>query len=238
MGQGGTSMKKPIGLLLLVLSMPVAANERGYGVSDFDRVRVLGPFIVEVETGKASTARASGSADALDRVTLSVQGRQLTIRQNSSAWGGTPGKVPMPAKIHLTTRLLNTATLEGTGGITITQMRGPRIALILQGPGALIVANIEADRLDVNAVGAGQLKLGGNAKQMFVGGRGSVSLMADTLTATDLDLTWQSAGNASVGAMRKAKIVSAGAGLVTITGTPACTVNAVGAGEVICGDRH
>ena len=63
----------------LLAAAPVSAAERGYTISDFDRIDVSGPFVVQVETGKGPSARATGESAALDRLSVELRGRTLRI---------------------------------------------------------------------------------------------------------------------------------------------------------------
>ena len=48
-------------LFVLGAASPLAAAERSYSVTDFNRVRVEGPFAVTLATNVAPFARASGA---------------------------------------------------------------------------------------------------------------------------------------------------------------------------------
>src|SRR3954464_4919821 len=91
-------------LAFAAAACPAAAAERNYTVTDFDRVQVDGPYQVTLRTGLTAGARAEGSAGALDRISIDVQGNSLRVRTNRSAWGGYPGDSTGPVAITLTTR--------------------------------------------------------------------------------------------------------------------------------------
>lgn len=88
---------------VLCLAAPAAAATRSYTVTSFDRVRVDGPYSVQLSTGRSPFARASGSAQALDGLSLRVEGRTLVIRRNTSVWGGYPGQAQDPLEINVGT---------------------------------------------------------------------------------------------------------------------------------------
>jgi Putative auto-transporter adhesin, head GIN domain len=212
-----------------------ALQNRTYSVTDFDRIRVIGPFIVDLTTGKSASAEASGSNQAIDRIEINVQGRMLIVRANSSAWGGWPGKTVEAAHIAITVPMVRAASVEGSGSLNINRLSGLRVALGVTGAGSLNVAKLDADQLDMTLEGGGNARLAGTARTAIVSGRGSASLDAKALVISDLNLHWQSAGSADFFVKRSAKGSGAGAGNVTILGKPACAITAGGVGLITCG---
>jgi hypothetical protein len=237
-------MKKALLLILALFVTSLAAvapasaatsRERGFSVTDFDRIRVIGPFVVELETGKAPSARATGSPQSLERVSIVMQGQMLVIRADSSAWGGWPGRKYETAKVKITVPMLRSASVEGSGTLSINRLKGQKLTLGVTGAGNLIVDQIQADQLNLSLLGDGSATLTGTANIGVATGRGTSSLKAGLLKVKSLEMAWQSAGNAEIEAISVAKIVSIGAGNVTVLGTKtACTVDASGAGQVIC----
>ena len=73
-----------------MLAAPGAAATRNFGVTSFTRVRLDGPYRVQLATGVAPFASASGSPAALDRVAIDVEGSTLIVHPNRSSWGGYP----------------------------------------------------------------------------------------------------------------------------------------------------
>lgn len=231
-------MRLSILLALVVATYPAAgiAAERSYSVTDFDRMRVEGNYQVVVETGRSPSARAIGTTEGIDRVTVRVDGRMLVIRRNLSAWGGNPARANAPVIIRLTVPGLRAASINGSGSLSITEMKSQRVSLTVIGAGSLSVGRIATDNLDAGMTGAGKLTMGGRAAKALIIGRGSGELEAPDLVTSDLILTWESAGNARAFALKTAKVTSSGAGVVTVSGKPACTVQSLGVGEVVCGD--
>jgi Putative auto-transporter adhesin, head GIN domain len=223
-------------LLALLAAAPAVAAERRYPVTDFDRIQVEGPYKVALRTGLSSGATAAGSAQALDRVTIEVQGRTLRIRPNRSAWGGYPGAAAGPVTIQATTRDLSHVTVGGSGSLDIDRVRGLRVDLSVVGSSHLAVAAVDADNLLVGLVGSGRITLSGKAKQLRATVQGSGDFDGRGLSADDAQVTADTAGSVAVRAVRTAKVNARGLGDVEIIGTPACTVEALGAGTVTCGN--
>jgi hypothetical protein len=227
----------PLALLAFAAAAPAGAAERTYSVTDFDRVQVDGPYRVTLTTGRSSAARAEGSIQALDQVSVDVQGGILRVRRNRSALGSYPSADPGPVAISLTTRDLRSAVVVGSASLDIDRAKGLRVDLSVSGSGRLSVAAVEADTLVVGLLGSGRITLSGRTKQLKASVQGSGDLAASGLTADDAQIGSDTAGNVAVAVARTAKVTSTGAGDVEILGSPACTVSAKGSGRVACGAR-
>lgn len=204
-------------------------------MTSFDRIRVEGPFAVTVTTGKAVSARATGSEQMLERVSLRVEGRTMLIRPNLSGWGGYPGKQNIPARITVTTPDLTTSIMIGSGSLDIDHMRGPRLILTVEGAGTLTARSIEADNASLAVAGSGRIDVAGRVKQAAAIARGVAEISAPDLIVSDLTLTSESAGSVTMNALRSAKVTAIGVGATSVLGKAACEVKQMGAGPVICG---
>ncbi|MEA3053622.1 MAG: hypothetical protein QOG72_2525 [Sphingomonadales bacterium] len=226
----------PIALLALAAAAsPAGAAERRYSVTDFDRVQVEGPYQVTLRTGLAAGARAEGSAEALDRITVDVQGSTLRVRPNRSAWGGYPGDRTGPVTISLATRDLRSAAVTGSGSLGIDRAKGLRVDLSVSGSGRLAVDNVDADNLMVGLLGGGRITLSGRAKQLKATVQGSGDLAAAGLRAEDAQVTADTAGTVALEATRTVKLKASGPGDVEISGSASCTVEGLGSGNIRCG---
>lgn len=224
----------PLALLALAAAVPAAAAERTYSITDFDKVQVDGPYRVTLTTGRSSSARAEGSTEALDHVSIDVQSGTLRVRRNRSAWGVRPSGGTGPVTVTLTTRDLRNAAVVGSGSLDVDRAKGLRVDLSVSGSGRLTVGSIEADNLVVGLLGGGRIALAGRTKQLKATVQGSGDLAASGLTADDAQIASDTAGNVAVGVARTAKVTSTGAGDVEIVGTPVCTVQSKGSGQVVC----
>lgn len=221
--------------LALALAAPAAAAERHYTVTDFDRVVIEGPFTVRLSTGRTSSAAATGSAQALERVSVEVQGRTLRVRPNRSAWGGYPGAAVGPVTIALATRELRAATVNGSASLAIDGASGLRLELAVEGSGRIGATGVSADNLIVGLLGSGRIQLAGTARQLRASVHGSADLDAAALTAQGANIVTDSAGRIAVAVEREATVTASGTGEVEIIGAPACTVRGLAAGQVRCG---
>ena len=222
---------------LLLSAAPAPAAERRYSVTGFERVQVEGPFAVTLQVGKSPSAIATGSPAALERLSLTVEGRTLRIRPNRSAWGAPPSPGEGGITITLSTHELSAAIVQGSGSLEIDRAKGLRFDLSLSGSGRIAVAQAQVDRLNLQLLGAGGVSIGGTAKQLRATVTGQGSLDGAKLVAEDADLTADTSGTISFAARRAAKVAASGAGDVIISGTPACTLSGYGTGRVRCGAK-
>lgn len=221
--------------LAAAIAVPASAAERRFTVTDFDRVQVDGPFEVVLTTGKANSAVATGSVQALDRVSIEVQGRTLRIRPSRSGWGGYPGEGVGPLRIQLGTHNLRGASVTGSGSIAIDKAQSMRFEAAVSGSGRLGIGTIAADTLVLGLLGSGKIAIGGKAKELRATIQGNGDLDAEGLTVEDAQINADTAGNITLSVRRAANVTATGSGDTRIIGKPACTTKALGSGRVMCG---
>jgi hypothetical protein len=94
---------------------------------------------------------------------------------------------------------------------------------------------VEADSLFLNLMGSGRLGVAGKAKSGRAELHGSGSLDAEGLSVDDAQIVADTAGTIRMAVVRSAKVSSSASGDVELIGKPACTVKALGSGQVRCG---
>ncbi len=224
-------------LAALLTASTVGAADRRYTVTDFDRVQVDGPFEVTLSTGKANSALARGRSQALERVSIDVQGRVLRVRPSRSAWGGYPGESGGPVRVELTTHDLRGASLSGSGSISIDKAKAMRFDAAVSGSGRLGIGSLEADSLNLGLVGSGRILIGGKSKELRATVQGNGDLDAEKLAVEDARINADTSGNIVVSVRRSASVTSTGSGDTRILGKPACTGQTLGSGRVLCGSK-
>lgn len=229
-------MKTAAALALLVSAFaagaPAAAADRNFGVSGFDRVRVDGPYRVRLTTGVAPFARASGSAAAVERVAVEVQGRTLIVRPDRSAWGGYPGSSAGPVEVAIGTHELSQAWLNGAGSLDIDRARGLSFDLSVQGAGTASIADVAVDQLEIALAGSGGARLAGAALKVTTIVRGIATLDAAGLTVRDATIGADGPATVRMTVTGSAKVDTRGTGSVELIGSPSCTVRAAGSATV------
>lgn len=219
----------------LLLPGPAMAAEKRFGLTGFEAIEVAADVNVEVVTRAPVGAVATGSADALDRLTLETRDGRLVIGKKTYAGDENRRASSGPVTIRVNAANLRSATLAGSGSLRIDQLRGARVTIGLRGPGQLSVGAIAADRLNVAMLGNGTMTLAGKAKQGQLNLSGAGVVDAGTLSVDDLIGDSEGAGDHIFNAVKTAAITARGVGRVVVLGRPACTVRNLGTGSVTCG---
>ena len=222
-------------LPLLAAAMPTAAADRPYPVSDFDRLVVEGPYRVHLVVGRATTVRANGTREGLDRVSIETSGTTLRVRPQRNLWGAGAGTDPGPVTIEMTTRNLRSARLLGPATLDVDGAHGLNVEFMVEGSGTLRATRLAVDALSLGLLGAGTLELAGTAKTLRSQFQGTGSVAAATLAADAATVTTNTAGNVALQVNGRAEITAYGLGTVAITGRPACVLSGSGAAQVSCG---
>jgi hypothetical protein len=217
---------------VLGLAAPAIAETRNFGITDFSKIRVDGPYKVTVATGVAPFARASGSAAALDRVAIEVRGDTLVVHSDASSWGGYPGKDPGPLEISVGTHDLTNAWLNGAGSLAIDRVKGLSFALSVQGSGAGEIDDASADQMNVNLVGTASAKLAGHARKVTAIVRGMSTLDAARLQSHDAAVSAEGSATIDSAVSNEVTVNASGTSTIRLTGAPACTLKVVGSTSV------
>ena len=221
-------------IVLLVIA-PAAAAEKRFGLTSFEAIEVNADYIVEVTTRAPVGAVATGSQDALDRLTIDARDGRLVIGQRQFA-GDAERRAPRGAvTIRINAANLRSATMGGAGSLRIDRMKGGRVTVGLRGPGTLSVGTIATDRLSVTMIGNGTMTLGGTAKQAQMTLSGAGMFVAGALAVDMLTFDGEGAGDHVLRAVKTARVTARGVGKTFVLGKPVCTVRNIGNGSVQCG---
>ncbi|MEQ7873696.1 DUF2807 domain-containing protein [Sphingomonas sp. ASV193] len=222
-----------VAAVAVIVAAPVKSADRNYSVTDFNRVRVQGPYAVTMVTGVAPFARASGGQAGLDRVNVAVEGQTLVIQSSrSSGSGGDDRRSAGPVTIAIGTHDLQQAIVSGSGSLSIDRARGQKLVLGASGAASLSLASADVDTLDVTQLGDGSVKLGGRANVVVARVSGTGEFDSSGLKVADLTLGVAGSASAHAAATDKAAITASGSATVAIDGKAACTVKANGSATV------
>lgn len=222
----------------LISAAPAQAAERTYAVGSFDHVRVDGPFEVHVDTGGSPGARASGSAELLDRLDITVNDTTLIVRLGNGGWGETPKRAgAAPPVVTLSTPRLTAIAASAGARVSVAKMAAQRIDLSLVGAGTLAVDGAAADEIRASQFGTGSMRLAGRAARVRLSGTGAGSIDAGALIASDLVVRLDGNGDIRANALHTAQVTSTALGQVTVVGAAKCTIRATADGPVRCGGQ-
>lgn len=211
---------------------PASAATRNFGITDFQKVRVDGPFKVRLTTGVAPFAAATGSATALDAVAIDVRGDTLVVHSNLDSWGGYPGKDSGPVEVSLGTHDLSAAWLNGSGSLAIDRVKGLSFDLSVQGSGAGDIGQANVDQLNVSVVGTASARVAGQAAKLTAVIRGISTLDAAGLATKDATLGADGAATISADVGNSVTVDASGPATVRLSGGPSCTIRASGSATV------
>lgn len=215
---------------------PTSAAERRYTVTEFDRIVVEGPYQVRLSTGRSPGAAATGSEQALDRLSIDVQGGTLRVRPNRSGWGGYTGAAAGPVVIELSAREVRAASVNGAGSLTLGRLnRLLRLDLSVEGSGRISAPEVQADTLIIGLIGSGRVQVAGRAGELRANVHGWAELDGSALSAQGANIVTDTAGRVSANVAREARVTASGIGEVDIAGAASCTVRGLSAGQVRCG---
>lgn len=217
---------------MLAAPAPADAATRNFGITSFTKVRVEGPFRVSLATGVAPFARASGSAQALDRIAIDVRGDTLVVHSNLDSWGGYPGKDDGPVDITLGTHDLSAAWLNGSGGLSIDRVKSLSFDLSIQGSGAGSIDAVDVDQLNVSVIGTASARVSGRAAKLTALIRGVSSFDGAALSTKDATIGAEGAATIAAEVSNAATVDASGPATVRLAGSPACTLRASGSASV------
>nr|WP_299857243.1 head GIN domain-containing protein [Sphingomonas bacterium] len=232
----GRMIARLLAFALLCLPFTAQAAEHRYAFGSYDRVRIEGPFEVNITTGVPPGALASGDARLIDGLDIAVQGSTLIVRMGHQGWGETPvGAAAARPVITLTTPALNAAFVNGGARVKIQGMKAQRVDLSVNGSGTVTVNGADTDQLFATIIGAGTMTLSGRAARARLVTNGAGNVDATGLNVNDLSVLQDGTGETRAAARYTAQVNSTGLGHVVVAGRPKCLVHAAAGGPVECG---
>jgi len=224
--------KSILALAALLAATPLAAAERTFTVANFTSLEVAGPYNVTVTTGRGVNVRAIGEQRDLDELRVTASSGKLKIEPKRRNWRGWENSKPV--NISVSVPALRTASLAGSGELSIDRVRGDRFAGSLAGSGDMRIGTIDARDVDLAVAGSGTIKAAGRADSADLSIAGSGDLGAADLRAQAIKVQVAGSGDVLAYASRTADISIMGSGDVTVSGGAKCEVSKMGSGGVRC----
>lgn len=219
--------------LLLLLSAAAPGDERVVMVTGFDRLRIDGPFAVEVAPGSPGVT-ISGDRAAIDAVNVRVDASTLILNSGTQSWESAAGKVASGARIRVTVPALRVVQTNGGTQLKLAEMRGDKLDVAQNGTGRIDITRVDAQDISLTLAGSGTIAIAGTAMRARVRLYGSSSLDAAALTTADAQLVSGSSGELAMTVRYNARISTTSSGVVRVLGDAKCAV--IGQGPVECAD--
>lgn len=221
-------------LLAAAAAVPASAATRDFRVAGFDRVTTSVPFDVHVRTGTAAGVRASAPQEVLDRLQVQVRGGELVISLRRGSWFSGWNRPAGRSVIEVGAPMIQGATLNGPGDLTVDRVRTPRFTATLSGPGNLSIGSVDARQVNATLNGPGDLTLAGRTETADLVLHGPGDIRAAGLTAREATVTLSGPGDLTTTVTGHVAGTLSGPGDITIAGGARCDIAKRGPGEVHC----
>ena len=210
----------------------VSAADQRFSIGNYDELIVEGDVIVNLETGKAPSAKAQGPRDKLGALRVERQGTVLRIR-SVGLQSGQSDKGPVT--IAVTGRNIKRLALIGSGKINATAMDADTTRIELHGSGSIDVASLKAFRFISMIAGNGRLNI---VKAEVVNTElaidGSANFISAGFVTQNLKLVHNGPASTLMTVSNNAEINNTGAGSITIEGTGTCNIRKAGSATINC----
>ena len=210
----------------------VSAADQRFSIGNYDELIVEGDVIVNLETGKAPSAKAQGPRDKLGALRVERQGNVLRIR-SVGLQSGQSDKGPVT--IAVTGRDIKRLALIGSGRINATVLTADTTRIELRGSGSIDVASLKAFKVISMIAGNGRLNI---AKADVVNTElaidGSANFISAGYVTQNLKLVHNGPASTLMTVSNNAEINNTGAGSITIEGNGTCNVRKAGSATINC----
>lgn len=204
-----------------------------FPVGAFDAVALEGSDNVKVVTGPVAGVVASGPADQLARLQITVEGSTLKIARKRERfgmnWSSGNG-----VTVTVTTPGINAAAIGGSGNLSVDHVRGDSFKGKIGGSGDLALPDIDVKSASFGVAGSGNISAAGKAAAADYSIAGSGDIDAERLVGETAEISVAGSGNVRAAAHKQAKISLIGSGDASVKGTSDCTISKTGSGEARC----
>lgn len=210
--------------------------QRSYQVGAFQQIEVAGPYDVDVRTGGKPSVTASGPQKLIENMVVEVKGDKLVIHpEEHRGWFNWGFSTNGSAKLNVTVPSLSGATIAGSGGINVDQVKGDRFEGGVAGSGDLNVGSLEVQSLKLSIGGSGDIRAKGGQAQTAeyrIAGSGGIDARGVKTSAASVEIMGSGSINGQATGAAQVKIM--GSGDVTMTGGAKCSVSRMGSGTANC----
>lgn len=203
---------------------------RSYEATGFTGVDLRGSDDVDVKAGNSFSVIAEGNPKVLDVLEIKVVDGTLRVGRK---WNSNVDDDDHGARIHVVMPKLTSASVSGSGDLTVDRAEGDFDGSIA-GSGNLDIAALNANAAKLSVAGSGDMTLAGSVAKLSASIVGSGDIDGRKLTASGASISIVGSGSMRGVVKGGASVSIAGSGDVDLTGGAKCSVNAVGSGEASC----
>jgi hypothetical protein len=190
--------------------------EKTRALGAFSKLRIEGPFDVKLTQ--------AGS----DQVTVVADENSLVVRMKRDA-GFTTRSAPV---VRVDARVLQAATVNGSGDLTVERLKGESFSLHVAGSGDVHVGLVELKDLSVSISGSGDVRLAGRAEQQSWTLSGSGDVDARALAGRTAKVSVNGSGDVALGVTEQLDVQLSGSGDLSYAGRPQLRQSVSGSGEI------
>ena len=217
---------------LLCTAAGAHAAERKFTIGSFAELVVDGDMIVRLENGKAPSASAQGSREALAALKIERQGNVVFVRTGGPQAGRGNGG---PVTVTVTGRDIRRIALTGSGKIIANSLSADNSRIELRGAGTIEVASVTAFRLAAVLSGNGSLNIAkGAVVSADVAINGGANFLSAGLVLENLQLVQNGPASTLLTVSNIAEISNSGTGSITIEGDGTCFIRKGGNAAINC----
>ena len=173
--------------------------DQSHDVSGFDRIEIGGVYELDVRVGEKFSVETSGHEKEVESMKISVDGDTLSVGHKKKTFRGNFGS-KNGVQIKITMPELNAISIGGVG----------------EGK----ISGINADRLEVEVGGVGELEFSGTCKTLDIEVGGVGELDARDLKCENVEVQLAGVGEIDIYASHSVDISTAGVGEVNVYGNP------------------
>jgi hypothetical protein len=207
---------------------PIASGWTATG--NFISLGALGPDAVRFATGDAWRVRAEGDPRTIARLRFVVEDGRLLVGRRS----GEDGKLPA-ATIYVTAPAIRSATLAGSGALSVDKLTGEAVSATVAGSGDLSIGAVTSRSMKGSVAGSGDLVVQGRSDEANFVIAGSGRFDGSAFSVERANATVAGSGGMNFRSDGTVKATITGSGSVIVSGRAACHQTRIGSGTLRCG---
>lgn len=212
-------------------TLPMALN-------GFQSVSLMGPDDVHVTVGQSFSVRATGPAQALDRLDIRVENGDLKVSRKPDRGDWARGSKEGKVRIDVTMPEISGAALSGAGDLRVENAQTPgAFSGSLSGAGDLRVTGLQAQSVSMSLSGSGDVRIAGVAQALKARLSGSGDVDVRDLPVKTVALSLSGVGDLQARVSDRAEGSLSGVGDIEVIGGAVCAIHKTGVGSVHCGGQ-